>query len=167
MPKVSRHAELRSIDVLATAAVLIGIACVSRPISGSADPSPTLNAATAVPFPDTLVREGDLWEIPKFLRGDSPRYPIDMRELGRCGRVLVAFVVDTLGRVEGKTVHIVSATDVAFAAPVLQVVPTMVFRPARLNQRATPALVRQWITFDILSRQGTRASSADWSCRPA
>lgn len=60
----------------------------------------------------------------------GPRYPESLRAAGYEGKVLVEFVVDTVGRVEMATVSVVHADHPLFERAVREVLPKLTFLPA-------------------------------------
>lgn len=78
-------------------------------------------------------------------RSPMPRYPQLLRDAGVEGVTLLRFVVDTLGRVENGTVHVVESTHPAFTLAVQAVLPQMRFSPARIGERK----VRQLVEFPL------------------
>ena len=82
-------------------------------------------------------------ELPATMRpgGASPRYPAVLRERGVEGRVVVQFVVDTLGRVEPGSLRVVSSANDLFTAAVRAALPTLRFTPARAGGRTVRQLV--------------------------
>lgn len=77
-----------------------------------------------------------------------PHYPETMRAMGRSGRAVVRFVVDTLGRVERDGITLVTATDPAFGDAALRAVPGLRFRPAEARGRKVRQLVE--LPFDFV-----------------
>lgn len=71
----------------------------------------------------------------------APRYPDALREAGAEGQVVVRFVVDTAGRVEGGSVRVVRADDPRFADAVRAVLPALRFTPAEAGGRRVRQLV--------------------------
>ena len=78
-----------------------------------------------------------------------PTYPDSLYGAGVEGGVIVEFVVDTTGRVEEKTVGVVSASHPRFADAVLRAVPRSRFRPARRAGQPVRQLVQQPFRFRI------------------
>ena len=79
----------------------------------------------------------------------QPTYPDSLYAAGVEGGVIVEFVVDTTGRVEEKTVGIVSASHPRFADAVLRAVPRSRFSPARRAGHPVRQLVQQPFRFRI------------------
>jgi TonB family protein len=69
-------------------------------------------------------------EVTREADAVAPLYPEQLRITGVTGAVTVEFVVDTTGRVEDGSLHVVGATHPLFAAAVRDAAPGMHFRPA-------------------------------------
>jgi len=78
-----------------------------------------------------------------------PRYPDALREAGVNGRVVLRFVVDTVGRVEPATVETVSATDPRFGEAARRAIGGLRFRPAEAGGRRVRQLVELPFEFRI------------------
>ena len=78
-----------------------------------------------------------------------PRYPEALRAQGLGGRVVVRFVVDTLGRVEQGSVQLVAATHPAFGDAALRTVGSLRFRPAEAGGHRVRQLVELPFEFRI------------------
>lgn len=79
----------------------------------------------------------------------SPRYPPTLREMGVSGRVVVRYVVDTLGLVEPDSWMVVRTDAEGFAAAAREAVLRSRFAPARIRGRAVRQLVEQPIAFTV------------------
>ena len=107
------------------------------------------------PAPETA--EGGLWSValvedpPVVLAGRAPVYPEPLRHAGIPGRVVVAVVVDTLGRAEPSSVAIVASSNQGFDPPARDYVLHALFRPARVHGRAVRVLVRLPVDFAIVA----------------
>lgn len=77
------------------------------------------------------------------------RYPDALRDAGIGGRVVLRFVVDTLGRVEPATVETVSATDPRFGDAARRAIGGLRFRPAEAGGRHVRQLVELPFEFVI------------------
>ena len=64
---------------------------------------------------------------PRVLRSENPRFPEALRARGQNGRIVVQFVVDTLGRAEMNEFTVVDATDAQLADAVRAVLPRFRF----------------------------------------
>ncbi|MGE0439711.1 MAG: energy transducer TonB [Gemmatimonadales bacterium] len=82
----------------------------------------------------------------------EPAYPALLRTAGLSGRVILQFVVDTLGRVERGSVEVVESPHEAFAASAMASIEASRFHPARVRGRVVRQLVRQGVTFTVRDR---------------
>lgn len=90
---------------------------------------------------------------PEVLAGPLPLYPDLLRQAGLEGQVVLEARVDTTGRVQRGSITVVSATHPGFVASARQALMATLFRPARVNGRAVPMLVR--VPFAFSMRGGT------------
>jgi TonB family protein len=79
----------------------------------------------------------------------SPDYPAVLRKAGVSGEVLVRFVVDTTGRVEGGSIEIVNATHPLFAEAVTRWLPRTRYEPAQASGGRVRQMVEQRVDFDL------------------
>lgn len=79
----------------------------------------------------------------------SPTYPTQMRSAGVEGDVLVRFVVDTLGRVEPRSVEIRETTHSLFAGAVREWLMRTRYDPATIAGRPVRQLVEQRVGFTL------------------
>src|SRR5207249_4440573 len=100
-------------------------------------------------------------EQPVLLAGPVPTYPDLLRQAGIQGRVVLAAVVDTLGRIEPRSFTVVSATHPGFVAPAQQALAASVFRPARMRGRAVRVRVEAWVLLGVVGfyQQGDSAAA--------
>lgn len=110
-------------------------------------------AAPAAPAPGSPYFEFQV-EKPVVARPGNPRpaYPELLRLAGVSGRVLVQYVVDTLGRVEPKSVRILDSSNELFTLAVKDVLPRLRFLPAEVGSRRVRMVVQQPFTFTIAPR---------------
>ena len=73
---------------------------------------------------------------------DGPIYPEALRAQGIEGLALVEFVVDSSGRVDLPSFHVIRATDPQFVVAVREALPRMRFRPAVAHGLRVPQLVQ-------------------------
>lgn len=78
-----------------------------------------------------------------------PVYPPVLRTAGLEGRVVVRFVVDTLGRVEPGSFEVVETTHAGFVTSAEAAVAGSRFRAAKVRGRPVRQLVTQAVTFRI------------------
>jgi protein TonB len=88
-----------------------------------------------------------LEERPERLGGTAPRYPDLLRKAGIGGRVRLEFVLDTTGRVEAGSAHVLESTHALFSQAALEAVGTWIFRPGRIDGRAVKVRVRMPVEF--------------------
>ena len=74
-------------------------------------------------------------------------YPAVLERAGVTGRVVVEFVVDTLGRAEPRTLRVVSSSHPAFDQAARDAVLGTRFRPARARGLPVRQLARQQLSF--------------------
>lgn len=79
----------------------------------------------------------------------TPAYPDMLRNAGIAGGVMVEFVVDTLGRVEQGSAHVLQSDHDQFSAAVRSVLPRLRFIPAEAQGRKVRQLVRLPFRFDL------------------
>jgi TonB family protein len=80
----------------------------------------------------------------------SPRYPDILRSAGVEGEVLVAFVVDTMGLADPRTLKVLQSTHELFAIAVRNALPNMRFVPPALRDGTkVKQLVEQQFIFDV------------------
>ena len=79
----------------------------------------------------------------------SPRYPDSLKTAKVEGEVVVAFVVDTLGLADPKSLKILKSTHRLFSNAVRDALPQMSFIPAELKGRKVRQLVQQPFVFHI------------------
>lgn len=101
---------------------------------------------------DSMAQSND-WSgnevLMHILQPAQPRYPEALRRAGVSGRVLIRFTVDTTGRVDMRSVQILSATHELFADAVRVALPNFRFRPAEVGSRKVPALAEMPFEFDV------------------
>jgi protein TonB len=82
-------------------------------------------------------------------RQREPRYPDMLRTQRVEGQVVVAYVVDSLGRVEPNSIRMVESAHPLFEPAVRQAVLASRFRPAEWRGRAVRQLVQQAFVFTL------------------
>jgi len=100
---------------------------------------------------DQPYMEAVVEERPEVQAGSCipPRYPPVLQQAGIEGRVMIEFVIDTLGRAERNSFRIVSSAHNLFEAPAREAVQSCRFRPGRIQGRAVRTRVQQPINFTI------------------
>jgi protein TonB len=87
---------------------------------------------------------------PRVLRSENPRFPEALRARGLGGRIVVQFVVDTLGRAEMSEFKVVDATDAQLADPVRAVLPRFRFTPGEAAGHKVRTLVALPFDFTVV-----------------
>lgn len=100
-------------------------------------------------------------------RGVPPRYPAELRAAGTSGEVLMQFVVDTMGLVEGSSIKEIRTSDTQFTAAVREALPQMRFHPAEVGGRKVRQLVQMPFQFALDPSTPTGASAAPARSEPA
>jgi hypothetical protein len=88
---------------------------------------------------DSVIMTPHFDPPPELLSMPTVRAPADVNEEG--GSVQVLFVVDSTGHVEPGSIRILSATNAAFTAPVIDALEQSRWRPARLHHQRVRAMV--------------------------
>jgi protein TonB len=78
-----------------------------------------------------------------------PDYPAQLRAAGVQGEVIVQFVVNESGRVDPRSIRILSSSNDLFASSVRSALGRMRFVPARLGDSAVAQLVQQTFVFRL------------------
>jgi protein TonB len=87
---------------------------------------------------------------PRLLRSEKPRFPEALRARGQNGRIVVQFVVDTLGRAEMSEFKVVDATDAQLGDAVRAVLPRFRFTPGEAAGRKVRTLVALPFDFTLV-----------------
>jgi len=88
-------------------------------------------------------------EKPRILQGPIPRYPENLRRAHLGGRVLLAAIVDTAGRVEPGSIKIIDSPHEDFAWEARRYLEKAVFQPGRIGGRAVRVCVQVPIDFKV------------------
>ena len=97
-----------------------------------------------------IVNENMVDDLPRMIGSTTaPRYPAALRESGISGRVVVRFVVDTLGRAELGDVVIVEATHALFADAVKNALERYRFRAGAVEGHRVRTMVQLPFTFSL------------------
>jgi len=79
----------------------------------------------------------------------KPKYPPVLQQAGIEGRVLVEFIIDTLGHVEPTSLRVVESSNMGFEAAAGETLRRSVFRPARVQGRPVRQRAIQAVAFRI------------------
>ena len=102
---------------------------------------------TALAMVSTDVHVHDL-PIP-LVNNPRPTYPLALAQARVGGRVVVEFVIDSVGAVDLGSLHVVQSSDVRFTDAVRSVLPQLRFMPAQLGEHAVGVTVRQPFIFTL------------------
>jgi len=114
---------------------------IARGVEGGTGP-----VITDQPYMEAVVEER-----PERLDGTCAglRYPAVLQTAGIEGRVLIEFVIDTLGRAERGSLRVISSAHQLFDQPAREVVQSCRYRPGRIQGRAVRTRVQIPINFTI------------------
>lgn len=130
-----------------------GLAQAQRDLAAEPSPDPASagdeHIYQAVDVDREVAREAD---------AAAPIYPETLRLQNIAGAVTVEFVVDTLGRVENGSMHVIGATHPLFAAAVRDAAPDMKFQPAIRAGHVVRQQVIQSFQF-VIQPPGARSDS--------
>lgn len=87
----------------------------------------------------------DLDERPTPISQAKPQHPLDLRQAGINGEVVVQFLVDSHGST--RNIKIVSSTNVGFNEPTIRAIRTWKFKPGKKNGQAVTTRVQIPINF--------------------
>lgn len=105
-------------------------------------------ASTAEPVQAYTEVEVDSVAIPDP-NGEAPVYPPVLLKLGVEGVVMASFVVDSTGRADVNTFHLLQEADPEFVAAVRNALSRMRYRPAVFGGRKVNQLAEQRFSFKI------------------
>ncbi len=122
----------------------VGRGVVGR--TGEFDPTELMPERVAgEPIPETLADAR--FEPAELISQPMPRFPPVLLTARISGRVVIQFVVDTLGAVEALSITVLESTHRGFEAPARESVAGAVFRPARLGPCPVRQLTKQPVRF--------------------
>ncbi len=105
--------------------------------------------AQATPEGNQVFLESNVQERPEILSGPRLQYPDLLRQTGVQGRVVVQFIVDTLGRAEPASVKVIESTHRAFDQSAKSYILRAMFRPRRNQGRPVRVLMNVPVDFKI------------------
>lgn len=88
-------------------------------------------------------------QVAPYPNNTAPRYPDMLRSANVEGEVLAQFVVDTTGRADMGTLHILKSTHDLFTSAVKTSLPNMKFYPAEVGGKKVKQLVQMPFTFSL------------------
>ncbi len=102
-----------------------------------------------IPQEDVVYSEAVVEERPALLSAPPPPYPAILRQAGIQGRVVLAAIVDTLGRAEPGSIEILASANPAFDTPTRAWILAAQFRPARVHGQAVRVHVTLPVDYSI------------------
>ena len=96
-----------------------------------------------------LFSEAAVDEPARVLSQPAPVFPAVLKAAGVGGRVVVQFVVDTVGAVEPGSMSFAETSHPAFESSARTAIEHSRFTPARIRGQAVRQLMRQSIRFEI------------------
>jgi TonB family protein len=120
-------------------------------LPGTGIPGTTTPAVT-VQSMLSLIPSDEVEEPATVLTAGRLRYPPALEAAGLAGRVELEFVVDTTGRVEARSLTVLSTTAPEFVEAARAAVLDTRFSPARANGHSVRQLVRQPLVFKVPGR---------------
>ena len=127
------------------------ISTVNLPIGPTLPPSGGIGGPPGLGgSPGEAIEARYVEKPPRLLRSEQPRFPDALRARGRNGRVVVQFVVDTLGRAEMSEFKVVDETDAQLADAVRAVLPRFRFTPGEAAGRKVRTLVALPFDFTLV-----------------
>jgi periplasmic protein TonB len=112
--------------------------------------APALSGLTLTGIPDStpsLYRSTEVDELPQLLTDLRPEYPEVLRHAGIGGAVELEYVVGRNGRVDSRSLRVVTADHDQFTRAVVRALRGARFKAARRAGRPVAVLVRQTIRF--------------------
>lgn len=119
-------------------------------VTGGTGPVETALLPADVPVGDVVYAatvDDARFDPAQLLTQPAPRYPPGAEAAGLGGRVVLQFIVDTVGAVELRSIHVVESSHEIFEEPARASVARALFRPARLGTIPVRQLTRQPISF--------------------
>lgn len=112
--------------------------------------APSASSATSLSTRDSspsLFRSSEVDELPELLTDLRPEYPDILRRAGVSGAVEVEYVVGKDGRVDSRSLQVLTTDHDRFTASVIQALRGARFKAARRNGQPVAVLVRQTVRF--------------------
>jgi TonB family protein len=142
-PHRRRATLLAAMMLTATAIIAACSAEVQEPLTADA-------AARTEPAAATVYFDFQVEKPVAPAQGTAfPRYPDILRSASVEGQVVVQFVVDTTGQIDGTTFKVVTSSHALFTASVRNAIPAMRFTPAEIRGVKVKQLVQQPFVFNL------------------
>lgn len=108
----------------------------------------TVGQVSNEPYTELLVEQ----PVRAMAGNPAPRFPSMLAQAGVEGSVLMQFVVDTAGRVEPASLHVIKSDHQLFERAVRESLLRARFQPAQVSSRAVRQRVEQAFTFALARR---------------
>lgn len=109
-------------------------------------PGPTRGDSTGF---GGVLAQADVDQPAEAIHQPKPKYPPVLQQAGLEGRVLVEFIIDTLGHVEPASLRVLESSNAGFEAAAGETLRRSVFRPARVQGRPVRQRTIQAVGFRI------------------
>ncbi len=117
-----------------------------RQVMSVGGPGPTRGDSSSR---DGVLAAAEVDQPAEAIHQPKPRYPPVLQQAGIEGRVLVEFIIDTLGHVEPTSLRVVESSNTGFEAAAGETLRRSVFRPARVQGRPVRQRAIQAVAFRI------------------
>ena len=98
---------------------------------------------------DSIIPADSLDATPPIVETPRLNYPLDLLQSGRQGRVIVEFVLDTMGHAERGTIRVVSSPQHGFNLSAKAYVRDATFTPALFHGRKVRTRLRVPVEFRL------------------
>ena len=107
--------------------------------------------APAASLDSGVILQAALDSQPQLLNGPRLYYPLDLLLHGVQGRVVVQFILDTMGRAESRSIRIIKTPHMGFNLAAKEYVAGSRWQPAWFQRRKVRALMQMPIDFKVAS----------------
>jgi protein TonB len=119
-----------------------------RRIVSVGGPGPTRGDSSSL---GTVLVAAEVDQPAEAIHQPKPKYPPALQQAGITGRVVLEFIIDTLGHVEPASIRVVESSNMGFEAAAGETLRRSVFRPARVQGRPVRQRAIQAVGFRIES----------------
>lgn len=117
-----------------------------REVLSVGGPGPTRGDSTSL---GGVLAQAEVDQPAEVIHQPKPRYPPVLQQAGIEGRVLVEFIIDTLGHTEPASLRVLESSNPGFEAAAGETLRRSVFRPARVQGRPVRQRTIQAVAFRI------------------
>lgn len=102
---------------------------------------------------DTVYRDSSYIEAtvdqpPDLVKMGKRRYPSDLERAGVGGRVVLSFIIDTLGRAEPCSFHVLTSAHSQLEVAAFRMALESLYRPGQVRGQKVRVMVNQAVTFN-------------------